>query len=177
MPLTITGTPGTGKTSVSEKLANLMKMKVVHLNEFIKENKLYERYDRKYKSYEIDPKKIRRIKFEKDTIVEGHLAHFIRSDACIVLRCSPRELEKRLKKKGWPPRKIYENIASEILDVILVDAERSNKNVIQVDTTGLSPAETAKKIVKYINEGKTDDVQWLTKFEEYLSKYESLKRL
>jgi len=168
MIITITGTPGTGKTTVAEELSIIMKMKIAHLNEIIKKEKLYERYDRKYKSYEVDPKKIKKIKIEDGTIVEGHLSHFIKSDVCIVLRCAPDVLKKRLKKKRWSTKKIYENLAAEILDIIEVEAEEQNKNVLQIDTTKTTPKSCANKIKRYIKTGKSDNVKWLIKFEKYL---------
>ena len=177
MIISITGTPGVGKTKIADKLSELTKMKSFHLNEFIKKNKLYDRYDKKYNSYEVDPIKIKKIKIADNTIVEGHLAHYIKSDICIILRCSPDELKRRLSKRRWKKLKIYENLSAEILDVIELDAESQCKKVIQVDTTKLNPEMSAKKILKYIKAGKSDKIDWLSKFENYLMEFENLKKV
>ena len=56
--IAVTGTPCTGKTTYSKKLANKKKYFYINLNDFIKENKLREKYDRKRKTYEVDVKKL-----------------------------------------------------------------------------------------------------------------------
>ena len=165
----ITGTPGTGKTSVAEELAKLTKRSVIHLNDYIKENFDVE-YDPAYESYSVDTKLIKELDFG-DAIVEGHLAHFIkRSEMTVVLRCDPRELIKRLEKRGWSERKIAENVVAEILDVISVEA-----NGMDIDTTNATPAECAKKIMS----GRPDKVNWMEKYSACLSPddVETLKKI
>ena len=165
----ITGTPGTGKTSVAEELAKLTKRSVVHLNDYIKKNLDIE-YDPAYESYSVDTKLLEDLDFG-DAIVEGHLAHFIkRSEMTVVLRCDPRELAKRLENRGWSERKIAENVVAEILDVISAEA-----NGMDVDTTNTTPVECAKKIMN----GHPDEVDWMKKYSSCLSPndVETLKKI
>lgn len=63
MIVSITGTPGSGKTYIAKKLVAKDKKKYVYLdlNKIIKEEKLYESYDRKLKTYIVDTKKLKKI--------------------------------------------------------------------------------------------------------------------
>ena len=61
MILTITGTPGTGKTYLGEKIAEATGMEYFDLNRYIKKNKLYTSYDKKDKTYDVDVKRIKKL--------------------------------------------------------------------------------------------------------------------
>ena len=107
----LTGTPGTGKTSVSEILRKKGYV-VMDLNKIVEQHNFISGYDRERRCSIADMKKldsyIRKQDRGKMLIVEGHLAHLLSVDMIIVLRCSPKILEKRLKKKKYPKKKIME---------------------------------------------------------------------
>lgn len=160
--IALTGTPGTGKTSV----AKIMKKKgfvVIELNFEIKKHKLYSGYDRKRKTYVADLGKIEKflkkeLKSErygnKQVIIDSHLSHLLPSrivDAVIVLRCEPAALEKRLKKKGWSAEKIRENAEAETIGLIEYEARKKHGKVFAIDTTKIIPRQVARKIVEQIN--------------------------
>ncbi|HWR25593.1 MAG TPA: adenylate kinase family protein, partial [Methanosarcina sp.] len=128
----LTGTPGTGKTSVSRFLEKKRQWKIIHLNDLIKEEHLYTEVDEKRDAVVADIELIRKWlkreigeavdgRNEEPVILESHLAHYI-ADIVIILRAHPSELEIRLKKRGYNEEKIKENIEAEALDVILVEA-------------------------------------------------------
>lgn len=58
MIIAISGTPGVGKTYIAKKLAKATKGKLEYfdLNKYIKDNKLYDSYDKKDKTYDVDVK-------------------------------------------------------------------------------------------------------------------------
>src|SRR6266540_1419289 len=75
---------------------------------------------------EVDVKRLVRLlakllKTKKDLVLVGHLAPYVLKPAGIslvaVLRRSPYELEKTLKKRGYRVEKVRENLASEILGI------------------------------------------------------------
>ena len=143
MKVAITGTPGTGKSTLARSLAN---KGYVHLdlNKAIKTKKLFSGYDRKRKSYIADQKKVtayvrKFLKGKKNVVIDGHLSHVLPSsmvDIVIVLRCEPKELIKRLRKKRWNMLKAQENAESEFLNMIAEEARKKHKKVYDIDTTG-----------------------------------------
>jgi adenylate kinase len=58
MIITISGTPGTGKTYISEKIAKSTGLKYFDLNKYVRANKLYDLYNKADKTYEVDIKKL-----------------------------------------------------------------------------------------------------------------------
>ena len=110
MAIAISGTPGTGKTTLAKKLAKSLNYKYLDVNKLIKSNKLAESYDKKRKCIIIDIKKlnkilIKEIKKNPNLIIDSHLSHYLPKkylDLCIITKCSLKILEKRLKKKKTP---------------------------------------------------------------------------
>ncbi|HOI18686.1 MAG TPA: adenylate kinase family protein [Candidatus Woesearchaeota archaeon] len=161
MIIAITGTPGTGKTRVSEILSKKMKANVINVSDFVKKRRLYEQYDRKLRTYIVDEKKLSRT-LEKhikevfkdgNVIVDGHLSHYLRKgfvDVCIVLRCSITELNRRLLKRRYVKAKITDNLESEIFDICEEEARESQKLVITIDTSNKSASVTANEAYEII---------------------------
>jgi adenylate kinase len=54
---------------------------------------------------------------------------------CIVTKCNLKELEKRLKKRGYNKAKIRENLDCEIFDVCLNEAMKKGHKIKIFDTT------------------------------------------
>jgi len=160
MIISLTGTPGTGKTTVAEEVDGF---KTVDLTEFVKERELGEQQN-EFKvdieemvealEDEIDP--------EEDTIIEGHLSHHFPADFCVVLRCNPEELRERLSQRDYPEEKVEENIESEILDVILGEAVQKQESIIEIDTTNKEAEEAASKIENRIKKEETGfgEIDW-----------------
>ena len=68
MIITITGTPGVGKTYIAKRLAG-KNFEYFDLNKYIKEKKLFDNYDKKAKTYDVNVKKIK----NSDYIFEKNL--------------------------------------------------------------------------------------------------------
>jgi len=157
MLVALTGTPGVGKTAVSQILRS-EGFDIIDLNKLAVEHDFWIGTDKQRDSKIIDIEQVNKyvteIYKQKDiVIIEGHLSHLLKSvDNIIVLRCHPSELKKRLSTKGWNTEKIRENIEAEILDVILCEAvERYAKtNMFEIDTTDKSIAEVASAVVEII---------------------------
>ena len=165
MKITITGTPGTGKTTVSNILSQKLGIPVYHLSEIVKEKILYSEYDRKRESFIVDIEKLREFFSNKENfIAEGLVAHFIPSNVLIILRANPETIRKRLKKRNYNKSKIEENVEAEKFAICATDAleEKSSERVLQINTTNRSPEEVVDLIIKGIRgEEIFEDVDWL----------------
>jgi adenylate kinase len=166
MIISITGTPGTGKTSVSKKLEK-KGYKIVDLNTLCKEKKFFEGFDKKRDSQIINIEKlddyISKIKPENEIwILDSHISHLLKSvDKVFLLRCHPNKLKNRLKDKNWMKEKVEENLEAEIIDIILCETldNHDKKNVFEIDTTKKDTSEVSEIIVDKIkNNFKTDSL-------------------
>lgn len=156
MKIAISGTPGTGKTTIAKILAEDIGYSVLGLNEFAKARKLTLGNDVERDSIIVDVSRLKKevAQMEGNIILEGHLSHFCDADTFIILRANPKELSKRMRAKKWSEEKIKENIEAEIMNICLDEAvELHGSKVFEIDTTKKSPAEIAK-IIKEILGGK-----------------------
>ncbi|PNX47901.1 MAG: hypothetical protein BV457_04820 [Thermoplasmata archaeon M9B1D] len=160
MIIAITGTPGTGKTSVAKKLVREGYI-VLDLNRIACENDFLLGRDEKRKSNIVDIDKLN-LFIKKNysnfdiVFVEGHLSHLLRCvDKLIVLRLEPSQLEKYLKKKRWNEKKIKENLESEILDIVLCESVEihSKDNIAELNVTNKSVDEIVSIIIDLVTDG------------------------
>ena len=112
--IVFTGTPGTGKTTISKALAKEIHADYLSLTRFVTAKGLYSAIDRERGSKIVDIERTRkslRNLISKGTmiIVDTHVADSIpreRTRKVIVLRCHPKVLESRLRKEGWSANKV-----------------------------------------------------------------------
>jgi adenylate kinase len=165
MRIALTGTPGTGKTSV----AALLPYRVIDINAIVKGG-LNLGMDLERGCLEADMEglemKLAEMDTDELTILEGHFSHYF-ADVAVVLRLVPSELRKRLEARGYSEVKIKENLESEALDVILIEAVEFCNRVSEIDTTGKTPREVSDLVVKAIRneiELEPGQVDWLEVF-------------
>ncbi len=149
MKLVITGTPGTGKTTLGKKLAAALHVPFFELNAFAKNTEVAVKEG---PEWTVDLAKLQRVMNAQlrripAYVVEGHLACDMKlpADAVLVLRCNPLVLEKRLQRRKYSKAKVWENVLSEALDYSLVQSEGNYgaKKVAQLDCTRPVPVSTA----------------------------------
>ena len=165
MQIALTGTPGTGKTTI----AALLPYPVIDVNALVKGGM----------NFGIDPVRgcleadmdalaahLARLDSDETQILEGHFSHHF-ADWSIVLRLAPSLLKSRLEARGYSAEKIRENLEAEALDVILVEAAEFCDRVDEIDTTGKSPPEVAELVARII-QGRlklpAGQVNWLDEF-------------
>ncbi len=151
----ITGTPGVGKTTVTgilEKQGYL----VLDLNGFIHNNDLIIKKDMNRDTHIVDIERMVKMYDEapEHDIVEGHLSHYLEMPITIVLRCDPMILKKRMKTKDWSVAKKEENLESEIMDVILIEASELDTEVYEIDTTHLSVEDVCRSVIDILKGDK-----------------------
>ncbi|MBI2143087.1 AAA family ATPase [Candidatus Woesearchaeota archaeon] len=157
----VTGTPGTGKTTLAKKLSLLLDYAYFDVNSFAKAAHIYSSYDRKRRTYVLDEAKLARslMKVRAEAlenafrapktakmgiIFDSHLSHYFPrkyADLCIVTSCSLKTLEHRLKKKGYGKAKVRENLDAEIFDTCLAEAREMDHKILKFDTTKATAAD------------------------------------
>ena len=161
MILSISGTPGTGKTFLAKKLMKELNYPLLDVKKFIKEKKLSEGHDKKRNTDIIDIKKLNKElikeikKVQKENspegiIIDSHLSHYLpkkQIDLVIITKCNLKILEKRLKSRKYSKLKIRENLDAEIFDTCYTEAKELGHKVIKVDTTkGINIKQIIKKL-------------------------------
>lgn len=171
----ISGTPCTGKTTVSEVLADRLDCKLIKINDLAIENNfvLGIDEDKGYKVIDIDSlnEKVLEIIDSHDGMIifEGHLSHLCDgADKVIILRVRPEILEKRLAKRKYSKAKIRENLEAEAMGVCSAEAfDKYGDNVFEIDVTDLSIDDTSDLINCVISGngdfhvGSVDFMDWL----------------
>ncbi|KAL9640480.1 MAG: hypothetical protein Q9164_000230 [Protoblastenia rupestris] len=125
----ITGTPGVGKTSHCERLAESTGLKQLSINKVVKERGCHAGWDEEYKSLIVDDDKLLD-SLEDEVPLGGYILDwhacdlFPQSwiDLVVVLRTDSTKLYDRLKARDYPERKLQENLDSEIMEVLLEEA-------------------------------------------------------
>jgi adenylate kinase len=173
----VTGTPCVGKTTVAQQLTAKLDALYINLTEFANKHNLTLGEDKERKTTIINEEKMRRKigetidTSEKSTIiVDGHYAAVVVPKRYVtrifVLRRNPIELRRFMEKCGFSGAKLWENLASEILDVCLVEAlhEHEKKKVCELDVTGKTAESVSREIIAILAERKkclVGCVDWL----------------
>jgi len=154
----ITGTPGTGKTTISKSLARRLDADYLSLTKLILDKGLYTAVDQRRRTKVVNQNRTRTWlrkslpKRQRLTILDTHLADIIPQEnvmKVIVLRCHPKILEARLRRKGWGVPKVRENVLAEILDSCYVIAAEyyGTKKTVQLDTSRTSVSKTINQCI------------------------------
>lgn len=85
-------------------------------------------------------------------LVYGHLLPYVvrrrALKVAVVLRCEPAVLKKRLRARGYPPRKVVENVEAELIGLVSSDTYDAfgNDVTLEVDTSHTPPEEAAAEV-------------------------------
>ncbi|HKZ94368.1 MAG TPA: adenylate kinase family protein [Candidatus Bathyarchaeia archaeon] len=176
----VTGTPGIGKTTISEKLAARLEALHIDIGELVKKERLTSGYDAKRQTLISDPARLAgrvnetMAKTRKTIIIDGHYGtELVPKDQVtkvFVLRCHPEQLKKRMQEKGFQGSKLKENLAAEILDVCLTSAITNvgpNK-VCELNTTDKTSDAVVSEIISILKKKRhcaLGIVDWLGQLE------------
>ena len=142
----ITGTPCTGKTTLSKKLAKKLGMPILNVNDIIKSKRLFSSYSEDG-TMVVSAAKLQKavLQFLKDNggdlVLEGHLLCEIRISGArvIVLREHLKTLRKRLEARGYATPKIRDNLVAEAIDYCGETARINYGVVNEISCSGAFP--------------------------------------
>lgn len=132
----LTGSPGTGKSTLARALAK-KGIQVIQLEDIARNVNGIQIKDG---IQEIETSKLPAWEWgdEQPCVIDGHLSHYCSIDAVIILRCHPRELRSRLKRRpDYSPEKITSNVEWELLGGIWLELVQLHPEikVLEIDTT------------------------------------------
>jgi adenylate kinase len=157
----LTGTPGTGKTSIGRGLAK-HGFEVVDLGALVERKGLHEGPDPERDAKVVDPRRLSDFlqaalresrQRRADLLLEGHLSHLVKGvEVAVVVRCHPAKLAERLRARGYAEPKVRENAEAEALDVFTIEASEEVAHVLEVDTTDLTADAAAALVARLLKD-------------------------
>ena len=144
--IVVTGTPGSGKTTLSKSLARQIHANYLSLTKSVVDKRLHAGVDQQRRTRVVDLDRtrawLRRSLHETQvvTVIDTHIPDAVPRECVrkvIVIRCHPTVLERRLRKKGWRTTKVRENMLAEILDSCYVISREYHgaSKTVQVDNS------------------------------------------
>ena len=153
--LLVTGTPGTGKTTLCEALASALSLTHVNVGALVAAKGFHSGVDAAFDAFVLDEAAEERLldELEPGIAAGGQLVDFHTPglfperffDVVLVLRTSTAPLYDRLVARGYSQAKVAENMTAEIMEVVLEEARESYDpeavHVLQMD--GMSDLDDA----------------------------------
>ena len=182
----ITGTPGVGKTTVAKEVATRIGCRYVNVADLALQKGLVLWFDEERRAYVVDVERVREVLRELATdelfIIDTHVVSSVPPElveVAIVLRLDPRKLAERLRARGYPERKVIENVQAEILDACLIEAVSvlGEEKVFEIDVSGKTIEVVVEEALLVIQErrgNKPGSVNWLETLGDDALKYLSL---
>ncbi len=154
MRLVLTGSPGTGKTTLAKRLAKKLKAVWVNDKDFAVRHGIGA-WDAEANEFEVPLGRLgkaldRAGGKRKNMVMEGHLLceTKLKADLVFVLRVHPELLELRLERRGYRAEKVQDNVFCEGIDYCWKHALRKHgkRKTVSIDA-GKSIKETMKHIL------------------------------
>lgn len=167
----ITGTPGTGKTSLSSLLAEALEnFSVLEIGKLVKENQWYSEYDPELDTHLIEEAdEDAMLDYLEPVMVRGgnHIVDYHSSElfperwfhVVVVLKASTEVLYDRLQRRGYSEAKLSENMEAEIQCVCELEARGAYKEdivLVRVNDTLEDMEQTVELVVERVGEIKAN---------------------
>ncbi|PNY01578.1 putative adenylate kinase isoenzyme 6-like protein, partial [Trifolium pratense] len=128
----VTGTPGTGKTTMSTALAEATQLNHIKIGDLVREKNLHDGWDDELHCYILNEDlvcdELEDVMEEGGNIVDHHGCDFFPErwfDCVVVLQTDTSILHDRLSKRGYLDSKLSNNVECEIFQVLLEEAKES----------------------------------------------------
>ena len=156
----ITGTPGTGKTSVAECLAHELNMDYMEINDMVVQEGLFLGYDINRDTLIIDDELLGERLTQKLHSVDGVcvaggvVISNLPFDLIIILHSLIPTLRNRLKGRGYSEEKIESNMEAEIMNVLYYELNEiyGADKIFEFTNDNQTIEETCKQIISVIRE-------------------------
>ncbi len=130
--IVISGSVGSGKTSISNLLSEKMNFEVVHLNDIAKDFKLNDVDSLQTFDFDLN-KLLEKVEFDiniarksnKNLILESHFSHFINSnliDVCFIVGRDLKDLKREYDIRGYNDIKQADNLEVEGFNLCFYEA-------------------------------------------------------
>ncbi|KAK4057591.1 factor activating pos9 [Microbotryomycetes sp. JL221] len=169
----VTGTPGTGKSTLSSQLVEQLQQHYIqeqeqdstlpkwqHVNvgdDWVKAKQCYTGWNQEWQSWDVDEDKLldelEPFQTPGAKVFDWHCCDIFPErwiDLVVVLRCNHSKLWERLEKRGYSINKIQENNTAEIMNVVLEDARESYDKEIVVELESDNPDQVEDNINRII---------------------------
>jgi adenylate kinase len=172
--LGVTGTPGTGKKTLSPLIASRLSYSLLDLNSAV----MHDSRSKPGTPLEVDTVRLRKrilANRASNRVIFGHLLPDVfrakELDFVAVLRCEPSILKRRLVGRGYSGPKVIANIEAELIGVVLDASIRSfGKSLVhEYDSTKAEPARLARIIVSDYTRGIKAEDDWIDWTDRYTS--------
>lgn len=167
----ITGTPGTGKSTLIDRFKNDSKSQVscINVSDLIKSEGLHSGFDPEFDTFIVNDRKIRKrllelLKEEENktnnaaVLIECHSCGIFEKEALrtlissvLVLTCPTEVLYDRLQARGYAPNKVSENVTCEIMRVCADEAIEIFPHLTVTERENASEAD-GDAIIKFLTE-------------------------
>lgn len=128
----VTGTPGTGKTTMATALAEATQLRHVNVGELVRQKNLHDGWDEDFECHIINEDlvcdELEDMMEGGGNIVDHHGCDFFPEcwfDRVVVLQTDNTVLYDRLNKRGYKGSKLTNNIECEIFQTLLEEAKES----------------------------------------------------
>lgn len=141
----ITGTPGTGKSTLSAEVSTTLGLRHIDLGDFAKERHLLAGHDDNldcdYLHEDAVLDALEPIMADGGVVLDHHSSDWFPErwiQMAVVLRATTEALYDRLQERRYAPRKLEQNMQAEIMQVCRDEAEESypNARFIELDSSG-----------------------------------------
>ncbi|KAH3837493.1 adenylate kinase isoenzyme 6-like [Dreissena polymorpha] len=160
----ITGTPGTGKSTLGQELAQRSGLRYVNVGDLAKQEQFYDGYDEQYQCPVLDEDQVLDELEDQmssgGNIVDYHGCDFFPErwfDIVFVMRTDNTILYNRLEHRGYSGKKLEDNVSCEIFQTILEEARGAYKLEIVHELPSNTPEdmeENLDRIILWIEQWK-----------------------
>lgn len=164
----ITGTPGTGKTTIASQVAERTELKHVNVTDLVKEHGCHEGMDTEFDTLILDEDKLcdvlEPILEKGGCIIDFHTPDFFPErwfELVLVLRTNTDVLYDRLTARGYSDKKRNENMECEIMQVVAEQTKESYRAEIihELPSNSIDELDSnVDRIVQWLDNWKTQNL-------------------